>query len=341
MGEALSGSAMAKKRAFIPSVVNPYSEFTQPQFDAFVSDITMKIRDALHGGRKKDKGKGKDMSLFGGDTSTTSVGQGDAMGFEQFSFSTKVRNGLNGSFPLDTADVLTDEEEQSEDTEREEQEELNGGVEEQILWPTSDEDQEPSEPLQAIIQGAGGANDPIVIDLLDSDEEVPQVNGLRDVGDQEESQGEEESSDEEDEDDNVRGRQQYNLIVIDSDEESEQEQPLQFQESDQLNAGEVVPSSFGVLYIDCDCLEEVRIEGRVGDALPASSPVPDDQDDEEGRNDDTELDHMHTAYESFVANMNARGSAMPYAEGPDLHAGTSGYSGETSRESLYFIPRSH
>jgi hypothetical protein len=244
--DLLLSSATAKKRAFIPSVVNPYSEFTQPQFDAFVSDITAKIRDALHGGRKKDKGKGKDMSLFGGDASTTSVEPGDAMGFEQFSFSTKVRNGLNGPFPLDAADVLMDEEEQEEDTEQEEQGELNGGVEEPILRPASAEVQEPSEPPQVIIQGAGGADDPIVIDLLDSDqEEPPQINGIRDVDDLDGSQCEEESSGDEDEDENVPEQQQVNLIVIDSDEESEhdEEQRLQVQESDQLNAGEVVPSS--------------------------------------------------------------------------------------------------
>src|SRR5260370_36715827 len=99
-GGVFPSSATAKKRIFIPSVVNPYSEFNQPQFNAFVSDITTKIRDALDGGRKRDKGKGKDMSLFDGNTSITSVDQGDAMGFEQFSFSSKVRNGLNGSFSL-------------------------------------------------------------------------------------------------------------------------------------------------------------------------------------------------------------------------------------------------
>jgi hypothetical protein len=87
---------------------------------------------------------------------------------------------------------------------------------------------------------------------------------------------------------------------------------------------------FGILYIDCDYIGEVRIEERVGDVLPASSPAPDDQDEEEEHNDDTELDRMHTAYESFVANMNASGSAMPYAEGPGLHARTSSYSGEIS-----------
>ena len=73
------------------------------------------------------------------------------------------------------------------------------------------------------------------------------------------------------------------------------------------------------------------------DALPASSPTPDDQDDEEDHNDDTELDHMHTAYETFVANMNPSGSAMPYAEGPDLHARTNGYSSELCRYSLYLV----
>ena len=243
-GLAVPSSVTAKKRAFIPSVVNPYAEFTQPQFDAFVSDITTKIRDALHGGRKKDKGKGKDMSLFGRDTSTTSGQQGDAMGFEQFSFSTKVRNGLNHPSPLDAADVLTDEEEQEEDTEQEEQEEVNGGVKAQFLRPSDDEEKETSEPPQVIIQGAGGADDPIVIDLLDSDEEEPRVNGIHDVG-QEESESEEESSDEEDEDENVpEQQQQNNLIIIDSDEESEHdgERLLLFQESDQLNTGEVVPS---------------------------------------------------------------------------------------------------
>ena len=243
-GLPVPSSATAKKRAFIPSVVNPYAEFTQPQFDAFVSDITTKIRDALHGGRKKDKGKGKDMSLFGRDMSTASVQQGDAMGFEQFSFSTKVRNGLNGPSPLDAADMLTDEEEQEEDTEQEEHEEVNGGVKAQILLPSDDEEKETSEPPQVIIQGAGGADDPIVIDLLDSDEEEPQVNGIRDVG-QEESESEEESSDEEDEDENVPEQQQKNLIIIDSDEESEHdgERLLLFQERDQFNTGEVVPSS--------------------------------------------------------------------------------------------------
>ena len=243
-GVALPSSATAKKRAFIPSVVNPYAEFTQPQFDAFVSDITMKIRDALHGGRKKDKGKGKDMSLFGRDKGTTSAQQGDAMGFEQFSFSTKVRNGLNGLSSLDAADVLTDEEEQDEGTEQEEQEEVDSGVKAQFLQPSDDEVQETSEPPQMIIQGAGGADDPIVIDLLDSDEEEPQVNRMCDVG-QGESQSEEESSDEEDEDENVPGQQQNNIIVIDSDEESEHDvdRRLLFQESDQLNIGEVVPSS--------------------------------------------------------------------------------------------------
>ena len=242
-GVALPSSATAKKRAFIPSVVNPYTEFTQPQFDAFVSDITMKIRDALDGGRKKDKGKGKDMSLFGRNTSTTSVQQGDAMGFEQFSFSTKVRNGLNGLSPLDAADVLTDEEEQDEDTEQEEQEEVNDGVKAQFLRPSDDEVQETSESPQMIIKGAGGADDPIVIDLLDSDEEEPQVNGVYDMG-KGESQSEEESSDEEDEDENVPGQQQNNIIVIDSDEESEHDvdRRLLFQESDQFNIGEVVPS---------------------------------------------------------------------------------------------------
>ena len=240
-GPALPPSATAKKRAFIPSVVNPYSEFTQPQFDAFVSDITTKIRDALHGGRKKDKGKGKDLSLFGGNTSTTSVEQGDAMGFEQFSFSSKVRNGLNGSFPLDAVDVLTDEDEQEEGTEQEEQEEVDGGVEEQNLWPASDEGQEPSGPPQVVKQGAGGANDPIVIDLLDSDEEEPpRVNGKRHVGDNEESQDDEESDDEEDGDENVLERQHNNLIAIGSDEESEHDEG-QVQESDQLDAGEVAP----------------------------------------------------------------------------------------------------
>ena len=92
---------------------------------------------------------------------------------------------------------------------------------------------------------------------------------------------------------------------------------------------------FGVLYIDYNCTGEARIEERFGDALPASSPAPDDQDDEEEHNDDTELDHMQTAYESFVANMNASGPAMSYAEGPDFHAGASGYSSEISRHSLY------
>ena len=297
----------------------------------------MKIRDALHSGRKKDKGKGKDMSLFGGDISTTSVEQGDAMGFEQFSFSTKVRNGLNGSSPLDAAHVLTDEEEQDEDTEREEQEEVNGYVEKQVLRPASDERQEPSEPPQVIIQGAGGADDPIVIDLLDSDEEEPQVNGICDMGDQEESQCEEESNDEEEEDENIPGQQPNNSIVIDSDEESEydEEQRLLFPESHQLNTGKVVPSSFGSLYIKYDCIAEVQIEGRVEDPLPASSPAPDDQDDEEEHIDDAELDHMHTAYESFVANISRSGSAMPYAEGPDLNAEASGYSSEISRYSLY------
>jgi hypothetical protein len=243
-GMAPPSSATAKKRTFIPSVVNPYAEFTQPQFDAFVSDITSKIRDALHSTRKKDKGKGKDMSLFGGDTSTTSVGQGDAMGFEQFSFSTKVRNGLNGSSPLDAAHMLTDEEEQDKDTEQDEQEELNGGVEKQILWPTSGEGQEPLESPQVIIQGAGGADDPIVIDLLDSDEEEPHVNGIRDMGDQEESQCSE-SNDEEEEDENVLGQQQNHLVVIDSDEESEYDEGprLVVQESDQLNTGNIIPSS--------------------------------------------------------------------------------------------------
>lgn len=240
-GVGLPSSATAKERAFIPSVINPYAEFTQPQFDAYVSDITTKIRDALHGGRKKDKGKGKDLSLFGGDTSTTSVEQGDAMGFDHFSFSTKVRKGLNGLSPLDAADVLTDEEEQDDDTEREEQEEVNGGAEKRIFWPKSDAGQEPWEP---IIQGAGGADDPIVIDL-DSDEEVPQVNGIRDMGDQDESQCEEESNDEEDEDENVPGQQQNTLIIIDSDEESEYDegQRLLAQERDQINTGRVVPSS--------------------------------------------------------------------------------------------------
>lgn len=244
-GVGLPSSTTPKERAFIPSVINPYTEFTQPQFDAYVSDITMKIRDALHGGRKKDKGKGKDLSLFGGDTSSTSVDQGDAMGFDHFSFSTKVRNGLNGSSPLDAADVLTDEEEQDDDTEREEQEEVNGGAEKQILWSKSDAGQELLEPLQVIIQGAGGADDPIVIDLLDSDEEVPQVNGIRDMGDQDESPCEEESNDEEDEDENVPGQQQNILIVIDSDEESDydEEQRLLAQERDQINIGRVIPSS--------------------------------------------------------------------------------------------------
>ena len=245
-GEAPPSSATAKKRAFIPPVVNPYSEFTQPQFDAFVSDITTKILDALHGGRKKDKGKGKDMSLFGGNRNTTSVEQGDAMGFEQFSFSNKVRNGLNGSFPLDVANVLTDEEEQDEDTEREEQEEVDGGVEENIPWPTSDgdEEQEPPEPERVIIRGAGGAEDPIVIDILDSDEEASPVNGKCNVGDHEGFQGEEESNNEDDEDDDIPEQQQVNLIAIDSDEEPEhdEEQPAQVQESDHLDAGEVVSS---------------------------------------------------------------------------------------------------
>lgn len=98
--------------------------------------------------------------------------------------------------------------------------------------------------------------------------------------------------------------------------------------------------SFGALYIDRDYTGEARIEERVGDALPASSPAPDDQDDEEEHNEDTELDHMQTAYESFVANMNASGPAMSYAEGPDFHAGTSGYSSEISRHSLYIVLRS-
>lgn len=238
-GEALSSSATAQKRAFIPSVVNPYSEFTQPQFDAFVSDITTKIRDVLHGGRKKDKGKGKDMSLFGGNMDTTCAEQGDAMGFEQFSFSNKVRNGLNGSIPLGADDVLTDEEEQEDGAEREEQGEVDGGVEEQILWPASDEEPEEPEPPQVIIQGAGGADDPIVIDLLDSDEEEPlQVNGKRDVDDHEESHDEEESD--EGEDDNIPGQQWNNLL--DSDEESDEERRLQVQESDQPNTGEIVSS---------------------------------------------------------------------------------------------------
>ena len=97
---------------------------------------------------------------------------------------------------------------------------------------------------------------------------------------------------------------------------------------------------FSVLYIDFDCTAGARIEEPVGDALPASSPAPDDQDDEEEHNDDTELDHMQSAYESFVANMTAIGPAMPYAEGPDFHARTSGYSSEISRHSLYFVFRS-
>ena len=75
--------------------------------------------------------------------------------------------------------------------------------------------------------------------------------------------------------------------------------------------------------------------------LPASSPALDDQDTEEEHNDDTEIDNMHTAYESFVANMNTSGSTMPYSEGPDLHAGTSSYSSEISRYSLYPIFCSH
>jgi len=243
-GEALSSSATAKKRTFIPSVVNPYSEFTQPQFDAFVSDITTKIRDALHGGRKKDKGKGKDMSLFGGNTSTTAE-QGDALGFEHFSFSSKVLNGLNGSSPLDAAEVLTDEEEQDKDTEQEEQEAVDGGVEKQSPRPVSDEEQEPPEPPQVVIQGAGGADDPIVIDLLDSDEEEPpQVNGKYNVDNHEEFQCEEESDDEEDEDEGVPGQTQNNLIEIDSDEESQhhEEQRVRLTESDRLDAGEVVSS---------------------------------------------------------------------------------------------------
>ena len=95
-----------------------------------------------------------------------------------------------------------------------------------------------------------------------------------------------------------------------------------------------------VPYIDCDYIGEARIEERVVDALPASSPAPDDQEDEEDHNDDTELDHMHTAYETFVANMNTSGSAMPYAEGPDLHARTSGYSSEISKYNLYLVLRS-
>ena len=250
-GPALLSSATAKKRAFIPSVVNPYSEFTQPQFDAFVSDITTKIRDALHGGRKIDKGKGKDMSLFGGNTSTTSAEQADAMGFEQFSFSSKVRNGLNGLFPLDAVEVLTDENEQDEDTEQEEQEQIDGGVEEQIPWPASNEWQELPGPPQPVKQGAGGANDPIVIDLLDSDEEAPpQVNGKCDVDDHE-SQDEDESE-EEDEEENVLERQQNNLIAIGSDEESEhdEEQRMRVQESYRLDIGEVVPSYIrGPIYL--------------------------------------------------------------------------------------------
>jgi co-chaperonin GroES (HSP10) len=247
-GEALPSSATTKKLPFIPSVVNPYSEFTQPQFDAFVSDITTKIRDALQGGRKRDKGKGKDMSLFDENTSTTSVEQGDAMGFEQFSFSNKVRNGLNGSFPLDAADVLTDEEE-SGDTEHVEQEEVEGSAKEPILWPPSDEEQELQEPPQVVIQGAGGVDDPIVIDLLDSDEEEsPHINGKRliahHIAHHEESEVEEESDNEGGEDEDVSEQQQNNVIAIGSREESEhdQEQPVRIQESDQLDAGEVVSS---------------------------------------------------------------------------------------------------
>ena len=274
------------------------------------------------------------------------------MGFEQFSFSNKVRNG-NGVLPLDAVEALTDEKEQEEDTEQEEQGEVDDGVEdgveddveERVPWPASYEGQELPGPPHMFEQGAGGANDPIVIDLLDSDEEeLPQVNGKCGVDDHEGSQDEIESDEDEDEEEDVLGRQQNNLIVIGSDEESEhdEEQRAQALKSDQLGAGEIVSSYIGgVKYLFVIYIDKVWIEECVGDALPASSPPPDDQEDEEDHNDDTEPDHIHTPYESFVANMDTSGSAMPYAEGPGLHVEKSGYTSEISRYILCLILRSH
>ena len=188
------------------------------------------------------------MSLFGGSAGTTSVEQGDAMGFEQFSFSNKVRNG-NGVLPLDAVEALTDEKEQEEDTEQEERGEMDDGaedgVEERIPWPASYEWQELPRPPHVFEQGAGGANDPIVIDLLDSDEEdLPQVNGKYGVHDHGGSQDEIESDEDEDEEEDVLGQHQNDLIVIGSDEESEhnEEPRAQAQESDQPHAGEIIPS---------------------------------------------------------------------------------------------------
>src|ERR1700760_4107465 len=90
-------------------VVNPYEQFTQPEFDDFVSGLTSKIRDALHPRRGV---RGVD-----GDSEASFAHRS----YREFSFGRSVsvadtvQSANAKSVPRSSEEIQDEDEEQSED----------------------------------------------------------------------------------------------------------------------------------------------------------------------------------------------------------------------------------
>lgn len=252
-------------------IINPYEQFTQPEFDDFIGGLTSKIRDALDPrarlrNRDRTAGSEGDFSHSGsfyeysfGQRRSTSVGEGS------------LRGASVQSVPRSSEEVQEEEEEGEE-----EEDEL-------------DEEREPT-PVKTpapmvVVSGAGDEDSPFVIS--DDEEEdnvpapIPQVaspkpaSTLEQVEEYEDQEDEIGGDEEEEETDSVlldgwNGAPEDNVQDVDDDEE--------------LQAGE-----------GYDVEENADVLFEESGSSPWTQDATDQQDGEDTREGSHQLDEFFTA----------------------------------------------